>query len=195
MEKEEMPMTEKESILLITSMISKAQNRVRESGKLYLLWGWLIFFCSIIQFISLHFFNYNAYYCWFATWVLLIYQILFLRKKKRTRRVKTYTEDINSFIWVAFFVCLMINLFVAIQFKRYELITPLLLTLYGMPTFLSGIILKFKPLIFGGIGCWLIALLSPFINVDYQLLLVAVSISVGWIIPGYLLKQKFKKEN
>lgn len=42
MEMEEIKMTEKESLELITSMINKAKNKVTESGALYLFWGWLI---------------------------------------------------------------------------------------------------------------------------------------------------------
>ena len=67
--------------------------------------------------------------------------------------------------------------------------------MYGMPTFLSGIILKFKPLIIGAICCWLLAVATPFANYDYQFLLMACAVIAAWIIPGYLLKEKFKKEN
>ena len=61
-----------------------------------------------------------------------------------------------------------------------------------MTTFLSGIILKFKPLVIGAICCWVFEIMSPFINVDFHLLLIAGSIIAGWIIPGYLLKAKYK---
>jgi hypothetical protein len=67
------------------------------------------------------------------------------------------------------------------------------LILYGMPTFLSGVILKFKPLMVGAVCCWTLAIISPFINVQYQLLLIAGAVIAAWIIPGYLLKRKFKK--
>ncbi|MDQ2720805.1 MAG: hypothetical protein M3Z26_13750 [Bacteroidota bacterium] len=195
MEKDEAQMTQSESLQLIASMINKAKNRFSESGTLYLLWGWLILICCIVQFISLHFFDTDASYIWFSTWLLLIYQFFFLRKRIKARNVRTYTEEINGFVWVTFFICLILVNYVAVQFRRYELIAPMLLILYGMPTFLSGIILKFKPLIVGGICCWLLALISPFINVNYQLLLSSAAVISAWIIPGYLLKQKFRKGN
>lgn len=162
---------------------------------MYLLWWWLIPFCCIFQFVALQFFNINAYYVWYSTWLLLVYQFFFLRKKRKARKVRTYTEEINGFVWLVFFICLVLVIFILIQFERYELINSMLLVLYGMPTFLSGIILKFKPLIIGGVCCWLIALASPFISFNYQLLLIAVGVSAGWIIPGYLMRQKFKNRN
>ena len=196
MESNELKMSEKESIELIASMINKAKGRVNETGTLYLLWGWLILFCCIIQFIGLHFFNYiNSYYIWFSTWILLFYQFFYIGKRKNVSKVKTYTGEINGFVWLVFFICLMLVIFIASYLKKYEMINPVILVLYGMPTFLSGIILKFKALIIGGICCWILSILSVFILGDYQLLLVSAAVISAWIIPGYILKQNFKKEN
>jgi hypothetical protein len=191
----EIKMTEFESLQLITSMINKAKNGFRESGTMYLLWGWLIFCCCILQFIAMEFFQYNLYFIWFSTWILLIYQIFFLRKKRKTRKVRTYTEEINGFVWLVFFICLMLLVFVGVQFEQYEMIDPMILVLYGMPTFLSGVILKFRPLMIGAVCCWVLAIVSPFVNTHIQLLLLAAGIAAAWIIPGYLLKKRFKNEN
>ncbi len=78
----EIKMTEKESLELITSMINKAkENRVNESGTLYLLWGWIILFCCAVQFVGLTFFQHtHECYIWFwaLTWVVLIVQVIYL---------------------------------------------------------------------------------------------------------------------
>jgi len=126
---------------------------------------------------------------------VLIFQIFYLRKIRKARATKTYTGEINAFVWIVFSICMVLIIFICLAFKKYELIDPMLLVLYGMPTFLSGIILKFKPLIIGAVCCWVLAVISPFIDIEYQLLLIACAVIVAWIIPGYLLKQKFKKEN
>ena len=196
MESDEIRMTEKESMELIASMINKAKGRVNETGTLYLLWGWLILICCIVQFIGLHFFNYiNSYYIWFSTWILLFYQFFYIGKRKNASKVKTYTSEINGFVWLVFFICLMLVIFIGNYLKKYEMINPVVLVLYGMPTFLSGIILKFKALIIGGICCWVLSILSVFILGDFQLLLVSAAVISAWIIPGYIFKQNFKKEN
>jgi hypothetical protein len=189
-------MTEKESMELITSMINKAKSRFNESGFLYLLWGWVVLICCIVEFSAAHFFDIqNAYYIWYITWLVLIYQIFFLRKKRKLRTHTTYTEDINRYVWIVFGTCEILLVSILLFFKKYEVINPVVIVLYGMPIFLSGIILKFKPLIWGGISCWIVSGLSPFVNIKFQLLLTAAAIICGWIVPGYLLKQKFKKEN
>ena len=196
MESDEIRMTEKESMELITSMINKAKGRVSETGTLYLLWGWLILICCIVQFVGPHFFNYiNSYYIWFSTWILVIYQFFYFGKRQKFNKVKTYTGEINGFVWLVFFICLMLVIFIGNYLKKYEIINPVLLVLYGMPTFLSGIILKFKPLIIGGICCWALSILSVFLSGEYQLLLIAAAVIAAWIIPGYILKHNFKKVN
>ena len=196
MHPDELSMTETESIQLITSMINRAKNRFNETGFLYLLWGWVVLSCCVIQFVAMYFFDIQgAYYVWNSTWLVLIFQIFFLRKKRKQINVRTYTDDINKFVWIVFGICSILLVFILIQLRMYEVINPFILVMYGMPTFLSGIILKFKPLVIGAIGCWVFAIISPFINVNFHLLLIAGSIIAGWIIPGYLLKAKYKNDN
>lgn len=195
MENAEIKMSEKESLELITSMINKARNRVGETGVLYLMWGWLILVCCFVNFITAYYFNYPyGYFIWFSTWILLVYQIFYIRKKRKKSTVKTYTREINAAVWIVFFICMMLVFFIANYLKKYEIINPLLLVLYGMPTFLSGVILKFRPLLIGGICCWALSVLSVFISPDVQLLFIATAVIAAWIIPGYLLKKNFMKE-
>lgn len=188
-------MSESESMLLITSMINKAKNLYGETGLFYLIWGWVILFCCLTEFVTGHFFhNPKGNLVWLLIYAVLIFQVFYIRKTKRSRRTRTYTREINSFVWLSFFICLMLTIFICVSFKKYELINPLLLVLYGIPTFLSGIIIKFKPLLFGGIFCWTMAFISPFINPEYHVLLSALAVIAAWIIPGHLLRNKFKSE-
>ena len=75
----------------------------------------------------------------------------------------------------------------------YRYLNPAYLALYGMPTVISGSILRFRPLIVGGVTCWVLSILSPFVAYEYQLLLLAAAVVAGWIIPGYLLRIRYNK--
>jgi hypothetical protein len=81
------------------------------------------------------------------------------------------------------------------EVEYYKLFCPAFLALYGMPTFLSGVLLRFRPLVVGGIGCWLLSVSAQFINYDYQLLLISGAMVIAWILPGYLLRKRYKKLN
>ncbi len=192
----EQPFNEQNSLQLIESMINKAKNNFSESGTLYLLWGIVVFVCSMFQFVAIHFYNnQNAYYIWFLTWLVVIYQVIFLSKKAKKEKVKTYTADILKYVWICFVSCMGILIYILLQQKAYYSINPAILVLYGMPTFLSGIILKFKPLVIGGMICWLLALVSVLVPYDFQLLFICAAVVVAWIIPGILLRRKFKNQN
>jgi hypothetical protein len=186
-----------EGLQVIQSMINKAKNQFSESGHLYLLWGWVVFVCSIAQFIMLHYFRYEYHYLvWLTTWLAFIYQFIYLSRQKKKTRVKTYTDDILSFVWITFVI--MMFLFGVLYGRLlgdeyYRFISPGFLALYGMPTFLSGIILRFRPLLLGGIFCWLLSITATFIRPDYQLLLLTLAVVVAWIIPGYILQARYKK--
>ena len=183
------------SLQLIESMINKAKNNFSESGTLYLLWGIVIFICSMVQFIATYFYN-NAdvYYVWFLTWLVVIYQVVFLSKKAKTKRVKTYTDDILKYVWICFAILLFLFIFILQYQKSFLSINPAILVVYGMPTFLSGIILKFRPLVLGGISCWLLAIGSILTPGQFQSLFICAAVLLAWIIPGLLLRKKFKNQ-
>jgi low temperature requirement protein LtrA len=123
--------------------------------------------------------------------------MIYLAKRKKKEKVKTYTDDIMSYVWLAFVISMVLTAFVLGRVngaEYYKLVNPFFLMLYGIPTFLSGIILKFRPLIIGGIACWVLSVVATFIPYNYQLLLLSVAMLVAWIIPGYALKSKYNKQ-
>ncbi len=196
MESNEMQMTEKESLLLITSMINKARNRFNETGAMYLVYGWVILACCLIQFAALYFYNYeNAPYIWFLTWGAVIYQVIFIRKKRGCDKTSTYTGEIIRFVWMVFIICICLLIFLQVRLHSMLTINPSILVIYGMPTFLSGVILKSNSLKIGAVCCWILSVASVFVLYEFQLLLIALAVIVAWIIPGYVLREKFKNES
>jgi len=192
----EQPFNEQTSLQLIESMINKAKNNFSESGTLYLLWGIVIFICSMVQFVAIYFFNYqDASYIWLLTWLVVIYQVIFLSRESKKEKARTYTADIIKYVWICFASCMFILIFILIRQKAYASVNPAILVLYGMPTFLSGIILKFKPLVIGGVICWLLALGSIFTPEIFHLLFICAAVVSAWIIPGILLRKKFKNQH
>ena len=121
----------------------------------------------------------------------------YLRKKRNRTRVRTYTDEIVGFVWITFFILIVLVVFLISRIddvNKIALIDPVFLVLYGMPTFLSEIILKFKPLIIGGVGCWVLSVITTFISPEYHLLFLPVAMVIAWIIPGYMLRKKYKSQ-
>lgn len=185
-----------DSLLLIERMINKAQNRFNENGHLYLLWGWLIFFCSILSFVLSYWNLYDRpYHVWFLTWLALIYQVFYIVRRKKKERVKTYTDEIIGYIWFVFVMLMILVGFVTGKANAWALMYPLFLILYGIPTFLIGALVKFSPLRAGAVSCWVLAIISTYVPVQYQVLFFSVAVLSAWIIPGYLLRSRFKNQH
>jgi uncharacterized membrane protein len=185
-----------QSLLLIDSMINKARNRFSENGFMYLLWGWLILTCSVGHFllIQLNLFSHPEL-IWSSTWLAVIFQVIYYSRRKKKETVKTYSDAIISSIWICFGICMFTLVFILNRYNVWTIMYPLVLMMYGVPTFLSGTVMQFTPLKIGGISCWVLALVATFVPFLYVLLLLALAVVVAWIIPGYLLRKKFAAEN
>jgi len=193
----ESSLTGEQSLEVIQSMILKAKNQFGENGQLYLLWGWVILFCSLGYFVLDTVFHYpRPYLIWMTTWLAVGYMFYYLQKEKKRRKVKTYTEELLGFVWIAFVVLMLLGAVIVRRIPEFYLYNyQFVLLFYGIPTFLSGSILKFKPLIYGGIFCWVLAFASSFIDFHYHPLMVSLAVIAAWIVPGYILKKKFLQTN
>ena len=191
---EEKQISEKESLEIITRMIQSAKSSISDSSIFYLLWGWLVFVALLAEYF-LERINWPYYY---IGWMILmpvgfIASSIIGIRKGRKQRMKTYIDQFMTYLWLGFIVSLMIVLFF-MQKLQADGAYPVIFVLYGLGTFVSGGVLRFRPLQIGGIVCWSIAIASIYVEHDIQLLLGAVLMIVAYIIPGYLLRAQFKKE-
>jgi hypothetical protein len=189
MENDEKMMTGEESLKIITEMINKTKVNIRQGSFHLLFWGWLITVCSLSEWLITNLTHYaHPYYVWIlvipGAFVSMIYGAVTGRKAK----VHTYADVLYMWTWIGFLFAAIV-LFI-VQSDRMENITPYILLLAGFPTFLSGFIVKFKPLIAGGICFWVIAILVHFAGPSLALLGTPVAMLTGYLIPGYMLRNK-----
>jgi hypothetical protein len=192
MENEEKMMTGEESLKIITDMINKTKVNIRMSSFHLLFWGWLILICSLSEYLLFKFTDYSTpWYVWFfvipGVFVSMIYGFVTGRKAK----MHTYADMLYLWTWMAFLSAAIVLFFIVS--KDMESIAPFILTLAAMPTFISGVIIRFRPLIIGGITFWILALLAHF-SAAFAPLAVPVAMLTGYLIPGYMLRRKVDHE-
>lgn len=189
MEKEQ-NLTGQESLEVISRMIKTAQNDIEDNSFYYLIWGWLVFSASVANYVLIQI----GYIKPFLPWAILmplggVFTGLYSYQHKRKQKVKTYVDEIMKFVVIAFLVALFTVLFFM---SRLELFTyPMVMIIYAIWLFISGGAIKFKPLIYGGIINWLCGVAAFFVGFEMQLLLLATAVFLGYIIPGYMLKNRF----
>jgi hypothetical protein len=188
-------MNQHQSIELIQNMIHVAKSGIKDNGFFYLLWGWLVFIAAVSEYIFIYHLE-NPFPGMF--WAILmplgaITSMIYGRMKRRKEKVKTYVNELMSYVLIAYLVSLFITLFsISIIGPRYAY--PFIIIMYAIWGFISGGALRFKPLIWGGIINWVIAITCFFVTFQYQLLLLALAVLLGYIIPGHILKSKYKND-
>ena len=194
METNEQSFNEKESLQLIHQMISTAKNDISDNGFFYLFWGYLVLIASIANYVLLTVIKYEHHY---LPWSILmplggvISMIYGIRQEKKVR-VRTFVDEIMKYVLIAFIVSIFIVMFLIGRTGNPQIAYPMILMLYGIWLFVSGGALRFKPLVAGGIINWVCALLAFFLAFEHQLIVLALAVLTGYIIPGHLLKAKFK---
>ena len=185
-------MNSEESILFIQRMIHTAKADLEDKSFYFLLWGWMVFVACLINFILIKIsFEFN----WIGWMILMplggIISSIYGYRQGKKQRVKSYVDDLMKYVFISFFVSLMLVLFFM---NKLGLATyPMVMLTYGVWLFISGGALKFRPLIIGGIINWILAIAALFAVFEQQLIILAVAVLLGYIIPGYLLRMRFKK--
>ncbi len=189
-------LTEKESIEIIGSMINKAKHNLSNGSIFYLIWGWAVLLASVLQFVAIKIYDWDLHWIfWPITMAITaVIAVLVGRREYKNHRHTTFVDNSMKYLWGGFviFLFLVLNMGPVIGWKLTYL---LLIGLYGMGTFISGGILKFRPLIIGGLLSLLLSAIGIFgremIN-DFTdvLILLDISIIVSYLVPGYMLRAK-----
>jgi hypothetical protein len=183
-----------ESLQLIRSMIETTKTSISDKSHFFLLWGWATLVGCVLQYYLLVIANYpRHYYAWFVTPLALLLHVIFMYKSKRQERVKTFISEAMGSVWV---IVGLSYLAVAIVFSKigWQYCFPFYILLYSIGTYISGSLLKFKPMKIGGGICLVLVAVAPFLDYSSQILLSAFAILISYIIPGHLLRNQYRKQ-
>jgi hypothetical protein len=192
----ETKLTELESLKIIHEMIATSKNRLKNNSFFYLLWGWLVLIASISHYVLLriHVDHHYAYLLWPILMMAgaIVSVIAGIRIGKREKVISHIDKMIMLLWWGFCFTLLVVLVMASFQKLSWSSTYAFIIALYGLGTFVSGGILKFKPLIIGGIISWIMSVLALFVEPINILLVMALSIVIAYLIPGYMLKFKEK---
>jgi predicted neutral ceramidase superfamily lipid hydrolase len=179
-------LTSEESLKIITRMITTAKGNIKGSSFHFLLWGWVVAIGNLGHFALMQYSTFDKpYYIWFITIPAWITSMLYGYRQSKNSRVSTYSDGLIMWLWLSFTFSIVIMIFSG-HFN--EKIPMLMLLFAGTATFMTGMILKFKPLIIGGSSFWIFAVICFIVGPVYSLLVSAVAVVFGYLIPGYKLR-------
>lgn len=210
---QEKKLTEQESLHLITMMINKAKESYHDTGIGAIMWGAVIAICSLVRLSEIHFGYRLPFDIYLLTLVAIIPQIVISIREKKGRKVKSYDDPYLDYIWLGFGISIFLLILICNtifnewgawtnQYKPvngsgspygfYEFVGPLFLMLYGLPTFITGAACKFKPMLWGGIFCWICCIVAVYTSIKIDLLLTAASAILAWLVPGVIMEKEYR---
>lgn len=223
MSSENKPMSEQESLQLISEMIQKAKASYHEKGISSLLWGSVVFIASMVTFAQQQFDLILPFDIWLIVLFAIIPQIIISIKESKKRTVVNYNTQSINIVWMVYGITIVgliayqnIVPLVAKELINQEgwqmvkhvingskpdvVITPFTLSItsiyiliYTFPTMITGLISKCKSMIFGAVLSYLFFTASLFTAFKYDMLLSAATALFCWFIPGIILRMEYLK--
>jgi hypothetical protein len=189
-EMEEENLSPRDSLLVIQSMIDKTKAELSDNSIYFLVWGWIVFVACLLQYFLLVIIKTpRHYYAWLIVIPGILFSIIYSIRYKPKRKVKTYVSDSMGWLWTGMSISFMALCFI-LSSIGWEHAFPIYILFYATGTFISGGILRFRPLQVGGIICWVLAVAATFVNYQNQILFSAAAILASYLVPGYMLKNK-----
>ncbi|RYY86211.1 MAG: hypothetical protein EOO15_15105 [Chitinophagaceae bacterium] len=187
----EQPFSPEDSLALIHTMIRKTRSSLGANRFYFLFWGWVAFGALVAQFLLKVVMHYEQHYqVWWVIPPAVIVTIIYSSRNHKGG-ARTYIGESMSALWMGVGISFFVLSFLIAQLPGGFLNAyPFYILFYGLGTFISGRLLRFRPLVFGGIANWILAMACAFVPYDYQMLLAALALMMSYIIPGYLLKEK-----
>ena len=187
-------LNEKESLELISQMIRNSRLKLEDgNGIPFLIWGYTTFFVSLLVFLLVNTTG-DYHYFWFWFLIPVIGSTgMFISRKSIVKHARNFIDRVIGNIWFVTGIAAFLISFCAIYFQ-----IPILTTMFlimGMGTALTGLVIKFRPLIISGfIG--MASCIVPFIiQGNVQIIVFGVIYLAMMVIPGHILNYKGKKKD
>lgn len=189
-------LTPEESLQIIQKSISNSRKNMREGSFYYLLWGWALILASLANYFLIRNLIIQERYddimlmslvAWGVFLVAaMIIQFVYLSRKGKKGRVITHLDRYIKIIWIAAGLLMGLMTFLSLKVNAYP--TPFILGVTAMATAVSGLMVRFRPLVVGAMVFLVAAVISSFLSGTEQLLVFAVAMVLGYLIPGYIIR-------
>ena len=184
---EEKRLSPQESMEVILRAISRTKSGIRSNSFYFMLWGWLIAIASFGFFVMKVFFEIWLHFILFPILGAIGGIITIIHySRKRVVQTESYVTHFLSRMWVIIGIGFLMVVFINVSRGQAPFTYTMLLA--GIGTLVSGWVMKFKPLVFGGVLFLVSSLASVYVAPEYKSLLQGIAVVAGYLVPGYLLK-------
>jgi hypothetical protein len=190
---EEKQLSGEESLRLINRMIHEAKGYFHESGIGALVYGFTTVLCCVLTYLRETGNVYFPFHPFYIMEPVLFLQGIIQFKEEKKKQAKTFTDEAIDFVWTGFFISALAALCAGFAGIQYIQVSAIII-LAGLASYITGMLAKFRYLIITSFVCWGVGIYSFFQQNPTIYLLLAATATLIWVVPGFILKAHFKKQ-
>ncbi len=182
--------SKEEQIEVISKVINSTKENLKPLSVNFIFWGSLIVVMSLIHYSIPQFIQYTEYSS-LLFWTILpmlgmLFTIVYNIKIRKVLGYETYLNRVIKIIWGIFNLSWLVMVVTSLL-NGINNPVPEILFLLSTTLITTGIIIKFKPILIGGILLMLFTIYINF-NPNINFLIVnIIGVSLGMLLPGISL--------
>jgi len=182
--------SKEEQIEIISKVINSTKENLKPLSVNFIFWGSLIVVMSLIHYSIPQFIQYTEYSS-LLFWTILpmlgmLFTIVYNIKIRKVLGYETYLNRVIKIIWGIFNLSWLVMVVTSLL-NGINNPVPEILFLLSTTLITTGIIIKFKPILIGGILLMLFTIYINF-NPNINFLIVnIIGVSLGMLLPGISL--------
>jgi hypothetical protein len=179
-----------ESLQLIANVVASTKENYKNQSVFFILWGILVAAASFAQYALINFSDFRPSA---LPWMILmpigiLLSIYFGKKQSSERKTLTFYNNFLNMMWIVLYFAFFLTIVICLSMKVSPTIFVMLLA--GIGTSISGLVMKSKAFIAGGILFAVTAVACTQVDASTQLLLSSIASLLGYVLPNYFLTSK-----
>lgn len=186
--KTETTLNPSESLNIISEMVDQARFNFSKNSIYFIMWGVLLIAAAAFQILAK---NLQLTDMFWLGWPIAgslggVISGLTSSKIAKEQGHQSHIDKMYGMIWIIYFITLilLIPALVSNQIRP----SGYIMILTGLPTVLTGKLIKFNPLVLGGVSFWVLGILAVFVLPELGDSLFILSMICGYLIPGFMMR-------
>lgn len=181
-----------ERIRIIEDALKHTSAENTGAAYYYILWGCCLFLFFLLQFLGRSNPSQPVAQAVSLSWMVFplggLLSYLHNRKDKKEEKIVPLYERFYTFVWGGVGLALgAVSACSLFKFPEFYIITTALL--FGLASFITGGVTKFRPSVIGGAICIVCAAIAIDLPIDIKCLAGAAGMLSACIVPGVLMKK------
>ena len=183
-------MENQQKLDLIAEAINRSKQNLKPLAFQFLLWGSLVPLGGLLQYFLIANVSIQAnQILWLWLNIVIVGFVLSAIYGYKKRKEQGYETNIDRFLkifWVVYGSSYLLLLLISF----FQLFNPSSIILFysGVGTLITGLVTRFKPLVFGAAVLLICSLMCLFVPKSILILVSSAGIFMGYFIPGLILK-------